>query len=219
LHTFIGSFQIVRLSLKEINSGTALLLRSIQQVNLAKEYGPLSQGKPFPQKSKLVSLRSILGSDGLLRVGRRLQNANLDYDARHPILLPKDHPVTEAIIIYYHEKYLHGGSQALLADLRQMYWLIGGRKFGGMKLVTWEHVKGSMPANRVQQIPAFHNYCGPFYHKAEARNKATHRCYIAVFVCFSTKAAHLEVVQDLTTDSLVRMNENTRCRFFELLLY
>jgi len=86
---------------------------------LAKEYGSLSQGKPFTQKSKLVSLRPILGSRGLLRVGERLQNANLDYDTRHPILLPKDHPVTKAIIVYYHEKYVQGGSQALLAALRQ----------------------------------------------------------------------------------------------------
>jgi len=66
---------------------------------------------------------------------------------------------------------------------------------------------GTKPANRVQPNPAFHttgvDYCGPFYHKAEARNKAPHKCYIAVFVCFSTKAGHLEVVQDLTTDSFI----------------
>nr|XP_044248544.1 uncharacterized protein LOC123002442 [Drosophila takahashii] len=76
-----------------------------------------------------------------------------------------------------------------------------------MKPVTWEHVMGSLPANRVQPNPAFHttgvDCCGPFYHKAEVRNKAPHKCYIAVFVCFSTKAAHLEVVQDLTTDSFI----------------
>jgi len=125
---------------------------------------------------------------------------------------------TKTIIVYYHEKYFHGGSQALLAALRQRYWRIGGRKFVvsvinkcvrcvRMKPVTWEHVMGSLPANRVQPNPAFHttgvDYCGPFYHKAEARNMAPHRCYIAVFVCFSTKAAHLEVVQDLTTDSFI----------------
>jgi len=51
------------------------------------------------------------------------------WTTKHPILLPKDHPVTKAIIVYYHEKYLHGGSQALLAALRQRYWPIGGRKF------------------------------------------------------------------------------------------
>jgi len=36
-----------RLSVAEINSGTVLLLRSIQHINLAKEYGSLSKGKPF----------------------------------------------------------------------------------------------------------------------------------------------------------------------------
>jgi len=99
------------------------------------------------------------------------------------------------------------GSQALLAALRQRYWPIGGRKFVAsvinkcvrcfrMKPVTWEHVMDSLPANRVQPNAAFHttgvDYCGPFYNKAEPRNKAPNKCYIAVLVCFSTKAAHLE---------------------------
>jgi len=35
------------------------------------------------------------------------------------ILLPKDHPVTKEIIVYYQDKYLHEGSQALLAALRK----------------------------------------------------------------------------------------------------
>jgi len=66
---------------------------------------------------------------------------------------------------------------------------------------------GSLSANRVQPNPAFRttgvDYCGPFHHKTEARNKAPHKCYIAVLVWFSTKSAHLEVVQDLTTDSFI----------------
>ncbi|XP_052855309.1 uncharacterized protein LOC128264052 [Drosophila gunungcola] len=137
--------------------------------------------QPCPPKSKLI----------LLRVGGRLQNASLDYEAKHPILLPKDHPVTRVIIVYY--------PQALLAALRQRCFRI--------KPVAWEHVLGSLIADRVLPHPVFHttgeDYCGPFYHKSEARNKAPHKCYIAVFVCFSTKTAHLEVVQDLTTDSFI----------------
>ncbi|XP_052857337.1 uncharacterized protein LOC128265398 [Drosophila gunungcola] len=66
---------------------------------------------------------------------------------------------------------------------------------------------GSLPADRVQPNPAFRttevDYCGPFYHKLETRNKAPHKCYIIVFVCFSTKDAHLEVVQDLITDTFI----------------
>ncbi|XP_052855787.1 uncharacterized protein LOC128264391 [Drosophila gunungcola] len=193
----------IYLTVDEISFGTVLLLRSIQQVHIAVEYEVLSRGKPCPPKSKLISLRLILSSEGLLR---------------HPILLPKDHPVLRAIIVYYHEKYFHAGPQALLAALRQRCWPLGGRKFVAsvinkcvrcfrMKPVAWENVMGSLLADRVQPNPAFHttgvDYCGPFYHKSEVRNKAPHKCYIAVFVCFSTKAAHLEVVQNLTTDSFI----------------
>jgi len=44
--------------------------------------GSLSQGidtaKPYLQKNKLISLRSILDSDGLHRVGVKFLNTNLD---------------------------------------------------------------------------------------------------------------------------------------------
>ncbi|XP_052855037.1 uncharacterized protein LOC128263821 [Drosophila gunungcola] len=91
----------IYLTVDKISFGTVLLLRSIQQVHIAVEYDVLSQGKPCPPKSKLISVRPILSSEGLLRVGGRLQNASLDYEAKHPVLLPKDHPVIRAIIIFY----------------------------------------------------------------------------------------------------------------------
>jgi len=66
---------------------------------------------------------------------------------------------------------------------------------------------GNLPADRVQPNPAFQtigvDYCGRFYHKTETRNKASRKCYIAVFVYFSMKAAHLKVVRDQTTESFI----------------
>ncbi|XP_038120029.1 uncharacterized protein LOC119770026 [Culex quinquefasciatus] len=43
------------------------------------------------------------------------------------------------------------------------------------------------------------HYCGPVYLKPVHRRAAAQKAYIAVFVCFSTKAVHLELVGDLTT--------------------
>jgi len=66
---------------------------------------------------------------------------------------------------------------------------------------------GSLPADRVRSNTGFHtagiDFCGPFFYKAEARNKPPHKCFISIFVCFSTKAAHLEIVHDLSAAAFI----------------
>ena len=44
------------------------------------------------------------------------------------------------------------------------------------------------------------DYAGPILLKeGKRRNARLHKAYIAVFVCFSTRAVHLEIVTDLTS--------------------
>jgi len=62
-----------------------------------------------------------------------------------------------------------------------------------------------LPSTRVQQCRPFANvgmdYGGPFTIKeSQRRNSKTHKAYLGLFVCLSTKAVHLEVVTDLTTE-------------------
>jgi hypothetical protein len=47
------------------------------------------------------------------------------------------------------------------------------------------------------------DYCGPFLITQRIRGKSPIKCYISVFVCFSTKAVHMELVSDLTTNSFI----------------
>jgi hypothetical protein len=48
------------------------------------------------------------------------------------------------------------------------------------------------------------NYCGPFYIKERRdRNRRKVKVYVATFICLVTKAAHIELVSDLTTDAFV----------------
>ncbi|XP_043866268.1 uncharacterized protein LOC122757620 [Drosophila mojavensis] len=60
-----------------------------------------------------------------------------------------------------------------------------------------------LPKERAQCSPAFTitgvDYCGPFYYKPDRRNRASFKCYICVFVCFTTKAVWLELAKDLST--------------------
>ena len=66
---------------------------------------------------------------------------------------------------------------------------------------------GQLPAGRVRPGRPFLitgvDYCGPFYLKPLRRNVASPKVYIAVFVCFSTKAMHLELSTDLSTASFI----------------
>jgi hypothetical protein len=59
----------------------------------------------------------------------------------------------------------------------------------------------------VSDDPAFSkfgiDFAGPLYVKDIYRRVDMNKCYIAVFTCASTRAIHLELVPDLTTDSFI----------------
>lgn len=47
------------------------------------------------------------------------------------------------------------------------------------------------------------DYCCPFTVGPMVHSKCHLKIYVAVFVCFATKALHLEMVRDLTTNSFL----------------
>ncbi|GFV93591.1 integrase catalytic domain-containing protein [Trichonephila clavipes] len=49
-------------------------------------------------------------------------------DFRLPIILPSNHPVVKAFIIYKHVQLGHAGVQMLMYTFRESYWILKGRK-------------------------------------------------------------------------------------------
>ncbi|XP_076248107.1 uncharacterized protein LOC143187782 [Calliopsis andreniformis] len=73
---------------------------------------------------------------------------------------------------------------------------------------TQVYQMGNLPKTRVTPNRAFLvtgiDYCSPLYIKEKRlRNTKTIKVYVVVFVCFSTKAVHLELVSDLTTEAFL----------------
>ncbi|XP_037959384.1 uncharacterized protein LOC119688791 [Teleopsis dalmanni] len=66
---------------------------------------------------------------------------------------------------------------------------------------------GNLPIERVTPSRPFArtavDFCGPVLTYLGIRGKAPFKTYIAIFVCLSTKAAHIEAVSDLTTDTFI----------------
>jgi hypothetical protein len=48
------------------------------------------------------------------------------------------------------------------------------------------------------------DYVGPFEIKSgNTRSKTTTKCYVALFICMATKAIHLELVSNLTSEAFI----------------
>jgi len=182
-----------------------------------EEWTALEKGFDISKKSRLRDLNPFIDEDGLLRVGGRLQHSELQHDAKHPVILPHRSRLTELIIEHKHRKNLHTGPDATLAAVRQMYWPIRARGIKQLcrkcvicfksKPRISEQLMGNLPAHRV--IPSRPSstgvdFCGPIYIRGGKRRNSKHvKAYVAIFVCMATKAVHLEVVSDMTTDAFL----------------
>ncbi|XP_046142183.1 uncharacterized protein LOC123987906 [Osmia bicornis bicornis] len=207
------------LTAEEIHNADERIVKLIQASTFAQEIHCLKNRTELHPKSKVLSLQPFLDDHGILRVGGRLQNASISLEQKHPMLLPKNNHVTDLILRQAYLKGHHTGINATLCNVRQRYWPIDGK--GQIKRIVRQcvrclrirppainYVMGSLPATRVSEFRPFYNsgvdYCGPFYIKEKRyRNRTRLKIYVAIFICFSTKAVHLEVVSDMTTEAFI----------------
>lgn len=139
-------------------------------------------------------------------------------EQNNPIVLPPDHVITRLIYKDCHHRMLHCGPQALLAQVRRTYWPTRGRAIARSVVrqciickrtrTTFDQpIKGSLPKQRVQHYPPFtatgvdFAECRATDHQKWNSWKAGQK--ITVFVCFSTRAVHVEAVEDLTTSAFL----------------
>ncbi|XP_062704582.1 uncharacterized protein LOC134286899 [Aedes albopictus] len=185
------------LTATEIDQTLLALIRQAQYEHFEKEMRQLSSNANVDRKSKLRFLNPQL-VDGVIRLGGRLHNASIPNDEKYPILLPAKHRLTDLI----------------------KYWPLGGRNLV-RKIVhqcvtcararpkPLEQLMGQLPPVRVTQAYPFENVgidlAGPLYvHPAiRSRNSPLAKMYIVVYVCLVTKAAHLDLVSDLTTEAFI----------------
>ncbi|XP_063907426.1 uncharacterized protein LOC135125701 [Zophobas morio] len=203
------------LTVKEIENSRNVIIKMVQQESFPEEFKCLIKGNALPKSSPLIKLNPFLDDNLLIRVGGRLVNANILFDKKFPLVIPKLHHITKLIVLQTHLRQLHAGPQATLAVIRQTYWPIGGRDIirkilhecvlcRRSKPIPYEEIMGNLPEDRVNLVRPFLNcgvdYAGPILiREGRGRGKKSIKAYICLFVCFATKAVHLELVTDCTS--------------------
>ena len=73
-----------------------------QEKHYQTELSALRAGRQVPRSSRIARLSPFIHDDGTLRVGGRLQHTRLDYDEKHPFILPRLSPLVPMIFITMH---------------------------------------------------------------------------------------------------------------------
>lgn len=76
-------------------------VENVQVRNYHQEIAALTANHPIPRSSSLIKLSPFIGKDGLLRVGGRLEFAALNYDAKHPMILPHNEKLTRLLAPFW----------------------------------------------------------------------------------------------------------------------
>ena len=207
------------LKVEDLENSETILLKLVQKEDFPNEIQALSNSLPLAKNSPLKSLYPFLDSKGLLRVGGRLTNSNLSYDIKHPIIIDGKNHIATILVRDLHLQNLHAGPSFLMSHLNRKFHILGCRNLVRKitrtcpKCIRYrakmsEQLQGSLPYQRTNPSRPFLvcglDYAGPFHLKLyKGRCQRVQKAWIAIFVCFTTKAIHLELVTELTSEAFL----------------
>ena len=196
-----------------------VIIISVQKEVFAEEIKLIENGKKLPKESPLAKLSPGIDSNGLLRVGGRLERAELSIEERHPVILPGSHHITTLIVQHCHNEVKHQGRHFTHGLVRARgYWIIGGkrlinrvihqclkcRKLRGQQV----HQKmADLPPQRLTPTPPF-TYVGldvfGQWQIATRRTRggvAYNKRWAVIFTCLTLRAIHIELTEAMDTSS------------------
>lgn len=214
------------LTVEEINMAENLLYRKIQMDSFCSEMNLLKTKKPLSPQSRLYTLSCIYSEDdNLLRLGGRLNNALVCENMKKPIILDPGHRITKLLIENYHQNAHHHGQETVINELRQKFWILRIRQAVKSAWNSCQHCKnrravpqipvmGQLPICRLEPtIRPFIKTGMDFFGPLEVPVKRSReKRYGVIFICMVTRAVHLDIAHDLSTNSFINILRQFGCR-------
>ena len=198
----------------ELGDSMMTLLRQEQRKVYSQEIQTLEVAPQVKKDSKILKLYPFL-YNGVLCVGGRLAHANLPDESKYQRLIPQNSHLARLVVANSHQSTLHGGTTQVMAHIRTRFWIPSCRSLVRKLILNCVgcnrfNVKpqyplmGDLPKERVDPpLKAFQDvgidFAGPFLSRKSSRTVV--KSYMALFICFASKAVHLEAVSDMTTSA------------------
>ena len=197
------------------------IIKVVQSEQFGEEISCIKERKKLPQNSPLLALNPFLDSFGVLRVGGRLNKATLQSAEKNPIILSAHQHISTLLVLHYHSEVKHQGRHFTEGAVRAAgYWIIGGKRLISSlihKCVKCRRMRGKqmsqqmsdLPQDRLQPGPPFSSVgvdtFGP-WEVATRRSRGgviNSKRWGILFTCLSTRAVHIEVVEELSSSSFI----------------
>ena len=201
------------IGIEENEDAKATILRLLQQEQFAEEMKSLKTEKEIPKGSKILKFSPFIDQRELIRAKGRIGKSQLDFNAKHPILLHWKHHVVELFLRNEHKNNSHEGTEHVKNIVQQWFWIIRVRnalRSIKNKCITCRRgraqtmtpVMAELVTERLEASTAFANvgvyYFGPFPVKIGRRNQ---KRWCFLFTCLTVRAVPIEIVPKLDTDS------------------
>lgn len=205
------------LTANELSHSLDQITKYVQHQSFNDVISSIASKLPLPKH--ISKLSPFIDTRGILRVGGRLKHASLTGRVKHPYLLPKVSRLSTLLIDHYHTVYLHCGPRLLQSLIMRRFWILGVRNLirsriskcvtcFKIKPISLQPLQGDLPPSRLQLGHCFQtvgiDFGGPFMIKeSKRRNAKTYKAYLCLIVCHATKAVHLELVTELTSEAFI----------------
>lgn len=208
---------IFELTTSELHKAEVVICRLVQREVYSDEIDELGMSDNVSKSSPIASLTPRLNADGVLCVFGRIDYAMaLPESTRRPIILPFRHVVTELIVMWYHHKSFHQNDDLVVNEVRRKFWIPHLRAAVKRAKSNCQQCKnnrakpkppimGQLPVDRLQPYvrPFTYtglDYFGPMYVTIGRRRE---KRWAALFTCLTTRAIHIELAADLSTDACI----------------
>ncbi|XP_055903018.1 uncharacterized protein LOC129939152 [Eupeodes corollae] len=208
---------------QEESAAEIYLSAEVQKDAYRDEYKCLKSQTCISKTSSLLSLNPIYDSrNDLIRADGRISTASfLPAAAQRPIILPKTHYFTELLVAYYHRKFHHQNQDLITCEIRRKFWIpslkVLVRKTKSncrtckiINATPRQPLMAPLPRDRTTPYVSPFSYTGvDLFGPVHIKNRRNQeKRWVSVFTCMTTRAIHLEICHDQSTDAFLMSLRN-----------